>query len=85
MKCHSTDDQMFSCAQSAINHNVGVRDEQKEPERGQAEIELDKAKAKAKAWDIIVRNKNQKANQDSHHSPKKHELYDIRFSPHKQN
>jgi len=52
--------QIFSCAQGAVNHNMAVRDEQKEPEQAQAEIEVDVAKENAKAWDKMVSNKKQK-------------------------
>ena len=43
-----------------MNHNMAVRDEQKEPEQAQAEIEVDVAKENAKAWDKMVSNKKQK-------------------------
>ena len=44
-----------------MNHNVAVRDEQKEPVQAQAAIEVDVAKENAKAWDILV-TKNKKTN-----------------------
>jgi hypothetical protein len=47
-----------------VNHNVAVRDEQKEPVQAQAAIEVDVAKENAKAWDILV-TKNKKTNQES--------------------
>ena len=56
--------QIFSCAQGAVNHNMAVRDEQKEPVQAQAEIEVDVAKENAKAWDKMV-TKNKKTNQES--------------------
>ena len=47
-----------------MNHNMAVRDEQKEPVQAQAEIEVDVAKENAKAWDKMV-TKNKKTNQES--------------------
>ena len=51
-----------------MNHNMAVRDEQKEPVQAQAEIEVDVAKENAKAWDKMV-TKNKKTNQESPHPP----------------